>query len=116
MRTEEKNKLAAMMTAVLLAAAEAMAQEQQGSHPEECESIAPERRIVVSIADRKLALIENGRVVKVYDIAVGTKATPTPSGEYTIANRVTNPTWYGPKGQIVPAGKANPLGDRWMGL
>ena len=105
-----------MIAAVLLAAAEAVAQEQQAPLPDECESVAPVRRIVVSVADRKLALIEDGRVVKIYEAAVGSNATPTPPGAFTIANRVTNPTWYGPKGQIVPAGKSNPLGDRWMGL
>ena len=105
------------MATVFLAAAEALAQDnaqQQNVAAEEGEE--PARRIVVSIADRKLAVIENGRVVKVYPTAVGADATPSPVGTFKIINRVKNPTWYGPKGQIVPAGKANPLGDRWMGL
>ena len=106
-----------MMATLFLAAAEALAQDnaqQQNAVTEEGEE--PARRIVVSIADRKLAVIENGRVVKVYPTAVGADATPSPVGTFKIVNRVKNPTWYGPKGQIVPAGKANPLGDRWMGL
>ena len=32
-----------------------------------------------------------------------------------IINRVQHPTWYGPSG-VVPPGKNNPLGSRWMGL
>jgi lipoprotein-anchoring transpeptidase ErfK/SrfK len=76
---------------------------------------APRRRIVVSIPDRKLALIENGRVVKTYRTAVGAPASPTPSGTYTIVQRIPNPTWYGP-GKVVGPGKENPVGTRWMGL
>jgi len=73
------------------------------------------KRIVVSIPDRKLVLLCGDRVVKIYDVAVGKSSTPTPAGEFRIATRVPNPTWYGP-GKIVPPGADNPLGSRWMGL
>lgn len=94
------------MGAMFLAAAEALAQEGEESR---C-------RIIVSIADRKLTVFEDGRVVKSYPTAVGAEATPSPTGVFKIANRVKNPTWYGPNGHVVQAGKSNPLGDRWMGL
>jgi lipoprotein-anchoring transpeptidase ErfK/SrfK len=74
-----------------------------------------ERRIVVSIADRKLALLVDGEVTKVYPVSVGRHSSPTPAGSFKIVTRVPNPTWYGPK-QVVPPGKANPLGTRWIGL
>src|SRR6202158_3747582 len=73
------------------------------------------RRIVVSLPDRKIALLEDGRVVKIYPIAVGKHTTPSPNGSFHIASRVVKPTWYQP-GKVVPAGPANPLGTRWMGL
>ena len=73
------------------------------------------RRIVVSLPDRKIALFEEGRLVKVYPIAVGKHSTPSPNGSFHIASRVVKPTWYQP-GKVVPAGPANPLGTRWMGL
>src|SRR5580704_1321261 len=73
------------------------------------------RRIVVSLADRKIALFEDGQVVKIYPIAVGKHSTPSPSGSFHIASRVVRPTWYQP-GKVVPAGPANPLGTRWMGI
>ncbi len=73
------------------------------------------RRIVVSLPDRKIALFQDGRVVKVYPIAVGRHSTPSPNGSFHIASRVVKPTWYQP-GMVVPAGPANPLGTRWMGL
>jgi L,D-transpeptidase ErfK/SrfK len=73
------------------------------------------RRLVISIPDRKIALLEDGRVVKVYGIAVGKKSTPSPSGNFHIASRVVKPTWFQP-GKVVGPGPANPLGTRWMGL
>lgn len=54
------------------------------------------RRIVVSIPDRKLALVEDGRVVKVYRVAVGADVTPSPPGALTIVHRVTSPAYYHP--------------------
>jgi L,D-transpeptidase ErfK/SrfK len=73
------------------------------------------RRIVISIADRKLVLLEGERVVKVYDTAVGKPSTPTPEGDFEVVNRIPHPTWFG-KGKPVPPGKSNPLGTRWLGL
>jgi lipoprotein-anchoring transpeptidase ErfK/SrfK len=93
------------LAALLVAAGEALAQETQ--------PVA--RRIVVSIPDRQLALVEGGRVTKVYPVAVGAAATPSPTGSYTVAVRISHPTWYGP-GKVVPPGKSNPLGPRWIGL
>ena len=76
---------------------------------------ATSRRLVVSIPDRKIALIEDGRVVKIYPVAVGKPSTPSPRGSFRIASRVQHPTWYQPK-KVVGPGPANPLGTRWMGL
>ena len=100
-------KLAAVLA---IAAFEARAQESR--HPTE---LGERRRILVSLADRKLVLFEGERVLRVYDVAVGKRSTPSPQGKFAIINRVPNPTWYGP-GTVVAPGKSNPLGSRWMGL
>ena len=73
------------------------------------------RRVVVSLADHKLALVEDGRMVKVYPVAVGKSNTPSPTGTFEIVARVVDPIWYGPHTVLAP-GPANPLGTRWMGL
>jgi hypothetical protein len=73
------------------------------------------RLIVVSLEDRKLALVENGQVTKVYTVAVGKPSTPSPDGDFTIARRVMNPTYHH-DGRTVAPGPHNPVGDRWMGL
>ena len=54
------------------------------------------RRLIVSIPDRRLALVENDRVVRMYRIAVGAPSSPSPTGTFTIVSRVSNPTYYRP--------------------
>jgi len=73
------------------------------------------RRIVINIPDRKLALMEGDRVIKIYPVAVGSGVSPSPRGNYTIANRIPQPTYYAP-GKVILPGPANPLGTRWLGL
>jgi lipoprotein-anchoring transpeptidase ErfK/SrfK len=75
----------------------------------------PTRRIVVSFPDRKLALLEGNRVTKIYQVAVGAPDSPSPSGEFQIAQRLENPTYYKP-GVVIGPGESNPLGPRWIGL
>ncbi|HWQ02905.1 MAG TPA: L,D-transpeptidase [Candidatus Nitrosotenuis sp.] len=111
-------KVASLLTLFLLSVAQALAQEK--SAPAKSASDAPQpeatqRRIVISIPDRKLALVVNGEVQKVYRIAVGAADTPSPSGEFKIINRLEKPTYYAP-GIAIKPGKKNPLGTRWIGL
>jgi hypothetical protein len=73
------------------------------------------RRIVISLQDCKLALIEEDQVIKIWDTAVGAKSTPSPSGNFVIANRLSKPYYYHP-GKVIPSGPSNPLGTRWLGL
>ena len=91
---ETIRSLRSLIAVALVAAAEALCQEKRSELRRPTESPEPERRIVVSIPDRKLALIQNGKVVKIYSTAVGAPKSPTPSGTYTIVQRVQNPTWY----------------------
>jgi hypothetical protein len=73
------------------------------------------RVIVVSLEDRKLALVEDGQVKKIYTVAVGKPSTPSPVGTFTIERRVVNPTYHH-NGKTVLPGPGNPVGTRWMGL
>jgi lipoprotein-anchoring transpeptidase ErfK/SrfK len=76
---------------------------------------APSRRLLVNIPARKLALLQDGKVLKVYPIAVGKKSTPSPTGTFHIASHVANPT-YSHAGKVVGPGPANPVGTRWMSI
>jgi lipoprotein-anchoring transpeptidase ErfK/SrfK len=79
------------------------------------DAVAQKRVIVVSLEDRKLALVEDGQVKKVYSVAVGKPSTPSPTGTFTIERRVMNPTYHH-DGKTVLPGPYNPVGTRWMGL
>ena len=94
------------MAVLVLTAARLHAQEQ---------SAESGRVVLVSLSDRKLALIENGAVKKTYRVAVGKQTTPSPTGTFKIVTRVTNPTYYKP-GQVIAPGAENPIGTRWIGL
>jgi lipoprotein-anchoring transpeptidase ErfK/SrfK len=76
---------------------------------------ATSRRLIVNIPARKIALVENGKVVKMYEVAVGKKSTPSPSGTFHIASHVVNPT-YSHEGKVVGPGPGNPVGTRWMSI
>lgn len=106
MRNRERNLVVAMVLGIHAAAfleAETDRREK------------PEKRIVVSIPHRKLALIEDGQVIRLYDTAVGAAKSPSPVGDFEILTRIPNPTYYAP-GKVTAPGKSNPLGTRWMGL
>ena len=78
-------------------------------------AVEPTRVIVVSLEDRRLALVEDGTVKKVYRVAVGRGTSPSPTGTFMIVRRVENPTYYH-DGKVIPPGPDNPVGTRWMGL
>jgi L,D-transpeptidase ErfK/SrfK len=103
---DRMKRLAALTGVILMATAEALAQDKQSRLS---------RRIVVSIPDRKLAVVESGNVVKIFPTAVGAPKSPSPAGCFTVVQRIPDPTWYG-KGKVVPPGKSNPVGTRWIGL
>ena len=110
MRQPEANSNVAMqvrlfLAVMILAAARLSAQEQA----------QVQRQIIVSLEDRKLALLEDGVVTRVFPVAVGKESSPSPSGSFKVVNRVSNPTYYHP-GKVIPAGASNPLGNRWIGL
>jgi lipoprotein-anchoring transpeptidase ErfK/SrfK len=74
-----------------------------------------QRQIVVSIPDRKLAVIEDGKTLRVFAVAVGAAVSPSPAGEFRIVKRLSNPTYYH-TGVVIPPGPRNPIGSRWIGL
>ena len=73
------------------------------------------RQVVVSIPDRKLAVMENGVVIRSFPVSVGVVASPSPTGKFEIVNRLVEPTYYH-AGVVIPPSGRNPLGPRWVGL
>jgi len=58
--------------------------------------------IVISLSKKQLSLLRNNMVIKKYPIAIGKKQTPTPTGNYTVINKVPDP--------------GGVFGDYWLGL
>jgi len=111
---EQATKAAWIATTLLVMSAFARAQATPAPSATQVLTIST-RRVVVSIRDRRLVVLESGQVRRVYRVAVGKSSTPTPLGTFQIMNRVSNPTYYH-AGQVIPAGRDNPVGSRWMGL
>jgi L,D-transpeptidase ErfK/SrfK len=85
---------------------------------QELAPVAParvKRQVVVSVPDRKLVVMENGAVLRLFPVAVGADVSPSPTGAFEIVSRLTDPTYYH-AGVVIPAGTDNPLGPRWVGL
>jgi lipoprotein-anchoring transpeptidase ErfK/SrfK len=115
--TKQGSRTSALVAIMFLAAISTLADEklQCDATINKKDDLTPTRRIVISLQDRKLALIEGDEVVKIWDTAVGAKSSPSPSGTFTIANRVIKPSYYH-SGKVIPSGPSNPLGTRWLGL
>ncbi len=78
--------------------------------------------VVVNLPERMLYVFTNGSLETFYPIAIGRPELrwQTPVGNYHVAFKAINPTWYPPRWagleKPVPPGQNNPLGDRWIGL
>jgi len=108
-RTTERKLL---LTTVIVLSSFAMAQNRQVPG---VRNVRVRREVLVSIPDRKLAVIENGTVLSTFRVAVGARISPSPVGEFHVVSRLSNPTYYH-SGIVIPPGKDNPIGPRWLGL
>lgn len=78
--------------------------------------------VVIQRASRELLLYKNGSLARQFTVAVGLPEYPTPLGQFAIATKLVDPTWYPPDSEWVDdpepvePGPDNPLGTRWMGL
>lgn len=72
--------------------------------------------IEVNKRTNHLYLNVDGTTIKEYRVSTGRSDTVTPLGEFIIASRYPNPTWFH-KGKVVPGGDPqNWLGTRWLGF
>lgn len=114
MRQTKWRRTSRVAIALVLLAGKARAAEKSAAS-EDYPGATPVRRIVICLTDRKLAVLEDGAVVKIYDTAVGAAKSPSPVGIFQVVNRIALPTYYAPR-KAIPPGKKNPLGTRWIGL
>lgn len=71
---------------------------------------------VVDLANFEMTVHAHGWFVRRYRIGIGADGG-TPVGEFTVQDKLENPTWYNPSGGTVAADDpSNPLGEYWIGL
>lgn len=81
------------------------------------ESISEEILLVVKLNAKRVYVYKGDRAIKSYPIAVGKPGYETPQGSFNIFSREIDPTFKNFKtGAIIPPGKNNPLGNRWIGV
>lgn len=81
-------------------------------------AITSNREILLELGKRQISLLENGKVMGSWPVAIGDPSTPTPTGRFKVRNKVVNPQYQSTKsGKNNPTiGPQGPLGDRWIGF
>ena len=69
--------------------------------------------IEVSLKNRYLTLLEDGKVIGKYPIAIGAPESPTLPGEFDIQNKDASPIYH-KKGKVIAPGPDNPVGVCYM--
>jgi len=79
--------------------------------------------ILVRTGENKLYLYKNGQVARTYDVATGRPEFPTPTGQFRIVSKQTNPIWHNPHSswsttmpETIGPGPDNPLGTHALAL
>lgn len=82
-----------------------------------------DRGVVVNLAEKRLYrffISGNRKLVSSYPIGVGAEGYHTPTGQYSVSDKLVMPSWFVPESakqenpslpDVVPPGEDNPLGD-----
>ncbi|CAH0222510.1 MULTISPECIES: L,D-transpeptidase family protein [Peribacillus] len=70
--------------------------------------------IIINKDNNQLAYYENDKLVRVFIVATGKKASYTPEGKFKVVTKIVNRPYY--KGNIRGGDPKNPLGKRWLGI
>ncbi len=80
-------------------------------------SPGPERSLVLHRSKRQVVVLEDGRELRRFPVAVGMPGWETPLGRFQVIEMAPNPVWKHPvSGKLYPPGPDNPLGSRWIGF
>ncbi|MFN5969904.1 MAG: L,D-transpeptidase [Microcystis sp.] len=76
-----------------------------------------ETRLLLNLKKRRVFVYQGQKIIASYPVAIGRRGWETPTGEFRVIQMVREPVWEHPfTGQLVPSGKNNPLGARWLGF
>ena len=77
----------------------------------------PGRELVLDRRRKLLQVLQDGRELRRFPVAVGMPGWETPQGRFSVIEKTADPTWEHPaSGRFYPPGPANPLGSRWIGF
>lgn len=71
----------------------------------------PEPVLKVDLSERTLRVIQDGEVVESYNVAVGTRKHPTPTGTFRTGRIIWNPRWVPPPSEWARRLKPRSPGD-----
>jgi lipoprotein-anchoring transpeptidase ErfK/SrfK len=74
--------------------------------------------LTLKLKERKVYVYKGGTVVAKYPVAVGKKGWETPTGDWYVMEKITNPGWTSFKNSstVIAPGAKSPLGERWIGF
>lgn len=73
--------------------------------------------LVIKLSQRRVYVYQNHNLQGSYPIAVGKAGWETPTGRYQVIDMRRHPAWEHPwNGKVIPPGRDNPLGVRWIGF
>ncbi len=88
-----------------------------GPGPLAVPSANPARQLVLNRQRRLLLVLDNGRELHRYAVAVGMPGWETPVGKFQVLEKTSHPVWEHPAtGVRIKPGPDNPLGSRWIGF
>jgi lipoprotein-anchoring transpeptidase ErfK/SrfK len=78
--------------------------------------------LIIRRGSNRLYYYDRLKLDRIFNVATGQSAYPTPLGRFEIEVKWRDPWWYPPPSgwakdkEPIPPGPGNPLGTRWMGL
>ncbi|MBD2015766.1 L,D-transpeptidase [Microcoleus sp. FACHB-53] len=83
----------------------------------ELKSTIDNTSLVIKLSHRRVYVYHDDNLKRSYPIAVGKAGWETPTGRYQVIDMRRHPAWEHPwNGKIIPPGRDNPLGVRWIGF
>ncbi|MFM7425419.1 MAG: L,D-transpeptidase [Elainella sp.] len=74
-------------------------------------------RLVIKLSDRRVYVYSRDQVKTSFPVAIGREGWETPVGSHQVISMQPDPIWQHPfTGELVPPGRDNPLGSRWIGF
>ena len=73
--------------------------------------------LTLKLKEKKVYVYKDGKAIANYPVAIGKKGWETPTGEWYVMEKITNPGWTSFKnGSVISPGAKSPLGERWIGF